>query len=260
MAITKDQADHIRFILVEPQHPGNIGASVRALKTMGFEHLVLVNPAPFDVPEARWMAHASEDLFDRIQVVPSLDRAVADLHFVVATTQRTREFHLPFFTPKQLAARLLPMARRHQVAIVFGREASGLTNKELAYCHAVSTIPAATTHPSLNLSQAVMIYAYELYNMASEASAEYQYRLASQQELAALKTHLRRSLERVGFRPMDNWNNFLMRFQRFFGRAMPEIRDVRLMHKILQAFDEYIARHCPPSNEAFEAGGENRED
>ncbi|RMG66353.1 MAG: RNA methyltransferase [Calditrichaeota bacterium] len=238
--------DNIHFVLVEPQHPGNIGASVRALKTMGFDRLVLVNPAPFDVPEARWMAHASEDLFDQIKVVSTLAEAVSDKHFVVGTTQRTREFHLPYFTPKQLAERLIPMAKSHQVAIVFGREATGLTNEELAHCHAISTIPAATSHPSLNLSQAVMVYAYELYNFVSETPARYRYRLASHQELEALKKHLRQSLEQVGFEPMDNWDNFLMRFQRFFGRAMPEVRDVRLMHKILQAFDEYIARNCPP--------------
>ena len=235
-------ANHIFFILVEPQYAGNIGAAARAIKTMGFQHLRLVNPAVDPLaPQALWMAHASEDILKNAQIFPSLEEALLDIHFAVATTQRTREFHFPFYSPVELAEKVVGMSQQHRIALVFGREQSGLTNEELAHCHAISTIPAAIRHPSLNLAQAVMVYAYELFQHSGRAKS-YQWRLASYPELQALYAHLKNSLQHVGFQPMDNWDNFIMRFRRMFGRLPPEVRDVRLMHMILNAFDEYIQK------------------
>ncbi|NOX36067.1 MAG: RNA methyltransferase [Calditrichaeota bacterium] len=231
---------NVIFILVEPQYPGNIGSAARALKTMGFSRLRLVNPADPNAPQARWMAHASEEILEAAEIFPDLQSALKDVHFAVATTQREREFHFPFYTPKQLAAKIADLSREHHVALVFGREQSGLTNEEISYCHAISTIPAAVSHPSLNLAQAVMVYAYELFNFEMESEKSYSWRLASQPELTALYDRLQQSLRRVGFQPMDDWDSFMMRFKRMFGRLPPEVRDVRLMHKILHAFDVYI--------------------
>ncbi len=236
----KISQDTVYFVLVEPQTPGNVGAAARAIKTMGFRHLRLVNPCDIHQEEARWMAHASEDILEAAEIFPTLEAALADIHFAVATTQREREFHFPFFTPKELAAEITPLSRDHRIAIVFGREQSGLTNEEIRLCHAISTIPAAVSHPSLNLAQAVMVYAYELYQFSFEDEKRYSGKLASHPEVEALYQHLEKSLRRVGFVPMDNWENFITRFRRLFGRRMPEVRDVRLMHKILQAFDRYI--------------------
>lgn len=235
-------SDNVYFILVEPQTPGNVGAAARAIKTMGFTHLRLVNPCDYRSPQARWMAHASEDVLEAATVFPDLAGALQDIHFAVATTQREREFHFPFFTPRELAAELTPMSREHRVAIVFGREQTGLTNEELRLCHAISTIPAAVSHPSLNLAQAVMVYAYELFQFSFEEEKRYTGKLATHPEVEALYRHLEESLRHVGFKPMDNWENFITRFRRFFGRRAPEVRDVRLMHKVLQAFDVYISR------------------
>ena len=230
------------FILVEPQTPGNVGAAARAIKTMGFTHLRLVNPCDIRRAEARWMAHASLDILENAQVFPSLAEALADIHFAVATTQREREFHFPFYTPKQLAEHITPLTQEHKVALVFGREKTGLTNEEIRMCHAISTVPAAVTHPSLNLAQAVMVYAYELFQFSHEREKQYQGKLATHPEVEALYRHLEESLRHVQFKPMDNWEKFITRFRRFFGRRVPEVRDVRLMHKILQAFDSYIQK------------------
>ncbi len=234
--------DHVYFVLVEPQTPGNVGAAARAIKTMGFSHLRLINPCDYLSPQARWMAHASEDVLEQAEVFTDLPGALQDIHFAVATTQREREFHFPYFTARELAAELTPMSNHHKVAIVFGREQSGLTNEELRLCHAISTIPAAVSHPSLNLAQAVMVYAYELYQFNFEDEKKYHGKLAAHPEVEALYRHLEESLRHVQFRPMDNWENFITRFRRFFGRRAPEVRDVRLMHKVLQAFDVYIAQ------------------
>ena len=231
---------NIYFVLVEPKTPGNVGAAARALKTMGFENLVLINPCDISVPEARWMAHASEDILERAQIYNSLQEAVKEIHFVVATTQRERSFHLPFFTPEELAKKVMPISHDHKIAIVFGREQSGLTNEELGHCDAISTVPTHTKHPSLNLAQTVMIYCYVFYHVAYGDIKRYQWRLAKHEDLETLYQRLKQTLDRVGFKPIDNWDNFIMRFSRLMGRANPEIRDIRVWHKILKAFDQHI--------------------
>ncbi len=238
----KIKQENISFILVEPRHPGNIGSAARALKTMGFQNLVLVNPCDYDVPETLWLAHASEAILQGITVFPTLREAIADKNFVIATTQRIRGLHFPCYTPEEIGQKIIPVTQSHKAAIVFGREATGLTNEEVQLCHAISTVPAAVTHPSLNLSQAVMLYAYELFKGSFEAETRYQWKLADNAEKEAVYHHLRSSLQNVNFIPMDNWNNFIMRFRRMFDRATPEVRDVNVMHKILQAFDQYIER------------------
>lgn len=238
----KIKRENINFILVEPKHPGNIGASARALKTMGFKNLILVNPVDFKVPEAKFMAHASGDLLKNIKTENTLKEALKKINFVIATTQRNRGYHLPFYTPKELADKIIPISQNNKLALVFGREDSGLTNEELRACHVTSTIPANVRHPSLNLSQSVMIYCYELFNTSFEVEKKYYWKHASYQEIEGVFEHLCNSLKNINFIPKDNWDNFIMRFRRFFVRANPEGRDVKLMHKILQSFDEYIKK------------------
>lgn len=234
--------DNVYFVLVEPHTPGNIGAAARAIKTMGFRHLLLVNPVDHLSEEARWMAHASLDILENAQIFSSLQEAVKNTYFVVGTTQRERGFHLPYYTPKELARKIIPITQDYPIAIVFGREKTGLTNEELAHCDAISTIPAHTRHPSLNLAQAVMVYSYEFYQASYEDIKTYQWKLASHGELEALYQHMRRSLELVNFQPIDSWENFQVRFSRLMGRAQAEKRDVRVWHKIFDSFEEYIAQ------------------
>ena len=231
---------NVFFVLVEPKTPGNIGAAARALKTMGFQNLILVNPGDHQAPEAQWMAHASEDVLKKAVICPTMKEAVADKHFVVATTQRERSFHLPYYNPQELAEKIIPLTFKHRVALVFGREQTGLTNEEISLCDAVSTIPSHTRHPSLNLAQAVMIYCYEFFREAYGELQKYNWRLATHQELESLYQHLQLSLKKVGFIPIDSWENFILRFSRLLGRANTEVRDVRVWHKILDSFDQYI--------------------
>ena len=233
-------SSNIYFILVEPKTPGNIGATARAIKTMGFNKLILINPSDYLSPEAIWMAHASKDILENVKVYSSLNEAIADKNFIVATSQRPRSSHLPYFTPKELVKKIIPISIDHKVAIVFGREKSGLTNEELATCDAVSTIPANTRHPSLNLSQSVMIYSYEFFQAAYEDLKKYPWKLAKHEDLESLYKHLRESLNRIGFIPIDSWENFILRFSRLLGRANAEVRDVRVWHKIFKSFDQYI--------------------
>ncbi len=150
------------FVLVEPARPENVGAAARAMKTMGFAHLRLVNPCDLS-REARWVAHESTELLDHSQQYPSLQAALVDVDFSIASSARRRLDHDDYLSPAECRMALAGKAASvHRAALVFGRESSGLTGAELALCDAATTVPLAVAQPSLNLAQAVMLYAWEL--------------------------------------------------------------------------------------------------
>jgi len=153
----------IYFILVEPAVPENIGASARAIKTMSFNKLRLVNPCDYRSTEAKKLAYGSTDILFTADVFSSLPEAIQDLDFVIGTSAKSRRVKYDYYT----ADRLVELINRKgtsisSVGIVFGREECGLSNEEAHRCDIICTIPMATGYPSLNLSQAVMIMAYEL--------------------------------------------------------------------------------------------------
>jgi TrmH family RNA methyltransferase len=237
-------AHNIRFILVEPEFPGNIGAAARALKTMGFSQLYAVRPGcSLKDVEAFRMAHNAEEILERIVVVDCLEEALADTSFSIATTQRPRRQNLPFHTAAKMARILLKRAKGHPVALVFGRETSGLTNHEIALCSTLSTIPSATRVPSLNLAQAVMVYAYEIFQ-ASLSSEEWDYpwRLAAHDDLERFYDHLADTLVRLGARPATSLDAYIDKFRRVFSRVPLEERDVQLLHKLLDTVTPSLLR------------------
>jgi len=153
----------IIFILVRPAVPENVGAAARALKTMGFNQLRIVGSSAHREKPAHILAHASTDILDSALEFSDLDSALADIDFCIGTSAKTRHDKRYNLLPSQLREAIVEKgASVKNVAIVFGCEESGLSNSELALCDALTTIPLATTYPSLNLSQAVMLYAYEL--------------------------------------------------------------------------------------------------
>lgn len=231
--------DNVRIVLVEPEFAGNIGATARAMKTMGIKQLILVRPAcnPCD-SEARRMAHNALDVLESLRAVESLEEALADTHFSVATTQRPRRQDAPFYTPDKAAAILIERAREHNAAIVFGRESYGLTNHEIALCSTLSMVPSATKAPSLNLAQAVMVYAYELYQKTlSPGQADYKWRLASHGEMERFYRRLEQVVERAGARPATTMEAYIDKFRRVFARIPLESRDVNLLYKFLDAVE-----------------------
>ena len=241
-AIFEKIRNNTYFVLVEPEVEGNIGASARALKTSGFKNLILVNPKhDRKNPEAEWLAHRSEDILDKACIVPSLSDAIGDKRLVIATTQRRRHFKFPLYSPEEIAQKIEEVAHSHPVAIVFGRERTGLTNQELLKCHIHSTIITATTNPSLNLAQSVMIYAHTFFKAQNIKQAPQKYDLASQYEMEKLYQHLEESIRMVGFVPRDSYDDFITRFKRLLGRSLAEKRDVRLLHKLLQIYESRIA-------------------
>ena len=232
---------NIYFVLLEPESYGNIGASARALKTSGFKNLILINPrVDITHPETYWMAHQSEDVVKQAQIVHSFQDAIGDKKLVIATTQRKRQFKFPFYTPEEIAEKIQEIGEQDPVALVFGRERTGLTNNEILQCHIHSTILTATRKPALNLAQSVMIYAHTFFKLLNVKNTRYTYDLATQKELDNLYDHLKRSMVRVGFVPRDSMDDFISRYKRLIGRSLAEKRDVRLLHKLLQIYEKKI--------------------
>jgi tRNA/rRNA methyltransferase len=149
------------FILVKPAVPGNVGAAARAIKTMGYTGLRLVSPCDHLGPQARMMAHASQEILERAEVFERLQQAIADLDMTVATTAKTREARVEYLMASEIPAMIRSKgASVKSIGLVFGGEESGLTNDEIRMCDLVSSIPMKQTYPSLNLGQSVMVYAY----------------------------------------------------------------------------------------------------
>ena len=149
------------YILVEPAVSGNIGAAARALKTMGQQHLILVNPAPYFNDEAKMLGHGSWDILENAQVYKSFDDVVNNFDFLIGTSAKNRSVKYDYY-PVEKAKTILYNKNNsiQKAAIVFGREERGLTNDELQACDIISYVPMAISYPSLNLAQAVMLYAY----------------------------------------------------------------------------------------------------
>src|SRR5271166_2369893 len=159
--------DRFAFVLYRPQSAGNIGAAARALKNMGFEDLRLVAPGTLKSREAAAMAVHADDVLAHATIYPELADAIADCSIAVGTTSRRGGYRSRAVPLRAAAVELDALAGANKIALVFGREDRGLTNRELKLCHRLVTIPTAPEYPSLNLAQAVMVVAYELMMAAT---------------------------------------------------------------------------------------------
>jgi TrmH family RNA methyltransferase len=235
---------NVKIVLVEPAAPGNIGATARVLKNTGLSRLALVNPGQWDTPEARWMAHGSEEILDRCEIHPDLPAAVADAQFVIGTTHRVGRFRQVNSAPREAIAELASLAHHHRIAVVFGREKDGLWRSELQHCHQLIRFPSAVSHPSLNLSHAVLLFAYELFTASRTARPAPRRDLATAAERDRLHHHLSRVLAAIGFRPFnDDPANFGRVLHRFLNRSQLERLDAAVIHKICNQVEKFAARH-----------------
>ena len=157
--------DNVRIILVEPQHSGNIGATLRVMNNTGLRDLFIVNASGFDIQQARWMAPGCEHLFPHIRFCSTLSQALTGVHHAIGATARHRRSSHRILQPKALASEVLSQDSNQVTAILFGREDSGLSASALRVCEAILWIPTAE-HASLNLSQAIMVTAYTLFTEA----------------------------------------------------------------------------------------------
>jgi tRNA (cytidine32/uridine32-2'-O)-methyltransferase len=228
----------LRFVLVRTSHPGNIGAAARAIRTMGFNRLVLVAPHNFPHAEATAMAVGADDVLSNIVVVPTLVEAIADCTFVLGSTARRRGVPLPEFTPRQAAPQIADAIEQGgQAALVFGNERTGLENEELMRCHAAVHIPSDPTFSSLNLAQAVQVLAYELRVRALEANPEAPPKVksdppASAAQMEHFNTHLAQMLHDIDFHKGRSPATIERRLYRLFQKAALDEREMRILRGI----------------------------
>jgi tRNA/rRNA methyltransferase len=234
---------NIRVVLVEPQHSGNIGAVARAMKNMALSRLVLVNPADHLAMEARMMAMHALDILQQAQVVDTLTQAIADAGYVVGTTRRIGKSRQAQQTSRSIAPLLLELAASNPIALVFGREDSGLSNDELARCHELITIPAHPTFGSLNLAQAVLLVCYELYVSAAGQPLASPPLLATTAEVERLYARMQVVLRRIGFLHGSNPDRMMGYFRRFFARVGLKSRDVNVFLGVFRQIEWYINRY-----------------
>ena len=228
----------VRIVLVEPTHPGNIGAAARAMKAMGLDRLCLVAPRTFPSAEATARAAGADDVLHRALVVESVDDALAGCGLVLGTTARVRRIEWPVIDAREGARRAVAQSARSPVAVVFGRERSGLTNAETDRCHALIRIPAAERFSSLNVAAAVQIVAYEMRVAAfgeGVPKAPPRRRAATADELEGFYRHLEATLVEIGYLDPAAPKLLMRRLRRLFSRIEPDRAEVNILRGILTA-------------------------
>ena len=234
---------NIRIVLVRPTHPGNVGATARAMKNMSLRSLYLVEPEKFPSPEATDRAAGADDVLHDAVICASLDEALKDCHLVIGTSVRSRRIEWPTLDPAGGASRLVEAAQLGPVALLFGQERTGLLNSELDRCHFVVTIPTDPSYSSLNLASAVQILAYEIYRAvlagaAASTTEAREGRPASNEDMQRFYQHLEEVLQQIGFLDPDNPRYLMRRLMRLFNRAGMDNNEMNIMRGILTAIQQ----------------------
>ena len=238
------QLEQARIVLVHTSHPGNIGATARAMKNMGLTRLWLVRPKQYPDEQATWRAAGAADLLEQAVVVDTLDQAIAGCGLVVGTSARGRRIPWPLLNPRETAAKIYPELSRHPVALLFGREDRGLTNEELQRCHLHVNIPANEDYSSLNLAMAVQVICYELrmQHLAPQLSAdpmlEWDQPWASVEDQERFFHHLQEVLLELGFLKPRAPKQLMTRLRRLFSRTRLDQMEVSILRGILTSIQQ----------------------
>jgi tRNA (cytidine32/uridine32-2'-O)-methyltransferase len=228
--------DQIRIVLVNTSHTGNMGSAARAMKTMGLTQLVLVDPQALPDDNAMALAAGANDVLANARIVSTLDEAIADCGLVIGTSARSRTLSWPMLDPREAGEKAVVEGVKHPVALVFGRERTGLTNDELQKCHYHVAIAANPEYSSLNLAMAVQTICYEvrmhwLQDQAPEVESEADYPSADQ--LEGFYQHLEQTLLKTGFIADDHPGQVMSKLRRLFNRARPETVELNILRGIL---------------------------
>ncbi len=261
---------NIRIVLVNTSHPGNIGAAARAMKNMGLRHLTLVEPRDFPSGVAVGRAKAALDILDNAVVTATLEEAVADCTLVIGASARSRKIPWPVLSPTQCAEQIIAESRSSKVALVFGREDTGLSNDELQLCHFHVQIPADDEYSSLNLAAAVMVLSYELrlamlqrdqgYQrsgseieqpadtespVAHPADGEEAYWdivKATGEQMEYFYIHLEQVMVDLKFHDPENPRLLMTRMRRMFNRIRPDRMELSILRGLLTYVEFVIAK------------------
>lgn len=235
----------IRIVLVATSHPGNIGSTARAMKTMGLNSLYLVTPKSFPDYKAKEMAAGADDILEQAVVTNTMEEALVGCQLILATSARPRGLSLPGLIPSSSAELVSEQSDTTQVAIVFGREHAGLTNEELLKCHYHIHIPSNPDYSSLNLAQAVQIVAYEMRMKLLSPQAEVAMRTddyATNDEIEQFYTHLKEVFIEVQFLKTANPRKLMQRVRRLFNRVNLEKMEVSILRGMLSQVQKSLER------------------
>jgi len=227
-----------KIVLVETSHPGNIGAVARAMKNMGMDQLRLVTPKIFPHADATARASGADDVLRMATVYDSLSAAIADCQIVLGASARDRTISWPSVTARECAetwGRQTP----GNIALVFGRENSGLKNHELDLCHYLLRIPCNPEYSSLNLAAAVQVVSYEVFMVAGQAAVSDigdrgQDPLASSEQMEGFYEHLQQTMADIGFLHPDRSKSIMRRLRRLFNRSQLDTKELDILRGILR--------------------------
>ncbi|MCD6056171.1 MAG: methyltransferase, TrmH family, group 1 [Gammaproteobacteria bacterium] len=240
--------NNIDIVLVNTSHPGNIGAAARAMKTMNLQQLVLVAPVFYPHADATARAAGADDILYNCKVVNALSEAVADCQWVIGTSARHRHLPWPQLSPRECGEKTVSEAiQGRRIALVFGREKTGLSNEELQLCHYHVQIPSNPDYSSLNLASAVQVLAYEinmtLHAMQSTEKPVIKTHLpATGEEMASFYEHLERVLLKLEVLDPKQPRQLLRRLHRLFNRAQLEREEIHILRGVLTAVERHLRR------------------
>lgn len=238
---------NVAVVLDEPQDVVNVAGVIRAMKNMGLSRLRLVRPAEFDPYRIEGIAHRSEDVVEEARTFETLDDAVADATWILGTTARPRTAQRNYVRPREAAASMVQHAAEGTVAILFGREDRGLSNRALDSCDAVAIIPTDPDYSSLNLAQACLLLSYEIFLAAGEGrdplpTGKRSTEPATRGELEETYEALRKGLSRIEFFKARSPRSVLRTLRTLLSRAEPDLREARLVAAIGHEIANYLDR------------------
>ncbi|MDQ2191892.1 MULTISPECIES: tRNA (cytosine(32)/uridine(32)-2'-O)-methyltransferase TrmJ [unclassified Vibrio] len=236
--------DNVKIILVGTSHSGNIGSAARAMKVMGLSKMILVSPLCEVDAQAIALAAGASDIALNAEVVDTLEQAVADCGLVVGSSARSRTLEWPMLEPRECGEKLAQEGQQYPVALVFGREKTGLTNDELQKCHFHVCIPANPEYSSLNLAMAVQTLSYEVRvaylnneKKAYQAQPEEAYPL--HHELEMFYQHLEKVMIQTQFISKEQPGQIMNKLRRLFSRSRPESQEINILRGVLTSIEKH---------------------
>jgi tRNA/rRNA methyltransferase len=235
----KVNLENVHIVLNRPRFPENIGSAVRAMRNMGLNKLVVVDPENYDTEKIMRLAtHESAAMVEQIKQYDDLESAVSTMNYVVGTTARLGGERQTIQKPGDIAQRLISISAKNQIGIVFGPEDRGLTNEEIRLCHVLINIPTAD-FSSINLAQSVMIICYEIFSASRTSKSSFAPRLASRHELDGMYDQLKDILVRIDYILPDNPDYWMNKLRHFFSRIPLRAREVSIIRGISRQVNWY---------------------
>ncbi|MGA2708280.1 MAG: RNA methyltransferase [Steroidobacteraceae bacterium] len=224
---------HVRIVLIDPSHPGNIGSVARAMKNMDLSDLVLVRPRSFPHAEANALAAGADDILAGARIASTVTEAIADCSFIAGTTSRPRSYYWEFTTPRDVASRIVDLPAENRSALLFGSERYGLGNDDLRYCNVLVRIPANPEYCSLNLAMSVQLLSYEIFLARHQPRSHTQLELplAPSADVEHFYAHLLEVLNEIDF--ADRTGHLMERLRRLFNRAQLDRNELNILRGIL---------------------------